>query len=164
MEVKDWILLFIPIISNGLIIFLVQFFVTEKYKKEQDKKQLRNETYKCLYNKLQLLTTGSLELYLQKQKIQEFDKDIEQKNSAMEELLIFCYSNHMAFKDMNFRVDDIKKSWDDLYSSWSNHRTPFFQNKDCLSLDANIYVELVDLIMVWKACAELLKSHIINKL
>ena len=152
MEVKDWILLFAPIISNGLIVFLVQLFVTEKYKREQENKQLQNETYKGLYNHLQSLTTGSLELYLQKDKTYEFDKDIQQKNFAMEELLIYCYSNHIAFQDINFRINDIKESWDNVYTLWMECKTVLSACGSNLTKVPETYVELVDRIMLWKVC------------
>ena len=77
METKDWILLFAPILCNGLVVFLVQFYITERYKRKQEKKQLQNEIYKNLYIRVQALTTGSLELYLQKNKLSEFDEDIK---------------------------------------------------------------------------------------
>lgn len=164
METKDWILLFAPILCNGLVVFLVQFYITERYKRKQEKKQLQNEIYKNLYIRVQALTTGSLELYLQKNKLSEFDEDIKQKNSAMEELLIFCYSNHNAFEDISFRVIDIKDAWDNIYSLWKECYEKFSNGQLDLQNDVTTYVNLVDLIMAWKACSELLKTHIITKL
>ncbi len=164
MEVKDWILLFTPIISNGLIIFLVQFLIMEKHKRKQEKKQLQNETYKGLYNRLQSLTTGSLEVYLKKNKFYELDKDIHQKNSAMEELLIYCYSNHTAFEDINYRITDIKETWDNVYNLWIEYKTKLPDKETDLKLDPSIYAELFDFFIAWMVCAELLKTNIINKL
>lgn len=164
MEVKDWILLFAPIISNGLIVFFVQFFVTEKYKRAQDKKQLQNEMYKSLYNHIQSLMTGSMEIYIQNNKISELDKDIQQKNSAMEKLLIFCYSNQNTFKDMDFRINDIKDSWEKVYSLWLEYKEQMSKSETNLITNPNMYAELIDCIMLWKVSSELLRLHIISKL
>lgn len=164
MEAKDWILLFAPVISNGLIVFLVQFLITEKHKKKQEKKRLQNEIYKGLYNRLQSLTTGSLQVYLKKNKLNELNNDIQQKNTAMEEVLIYCYSNHTAFEDIDFRITDIKESWDNVYSLWTEYNTKLPEAPTDLTLDTNVYVELFDFFLMWMVCVELLKTHIINKL
>ena len=143
---------------------MIQFLITEKHKKKQEKKQLQNEIYKGLYNRLQSLTTGSLEVYLKKNKIAELNNDIHQKNLAMEELLIYCYSNHTDFEDFSFRITDIKESWDNVYNLWEKYAAKFPEEQDDFYLDAKTYVELFDLFIAWMVCAELLKTYIINKL
>ena len=82
----------------------------------------------------------------------------------MDELLIFCYSNHNAFKDIDFRINDIKECWESIYVLWAECKSLLSQNEVCLTIEPTIYAELIDMIMDWMACSKLLKSHIINKL
>ena len=158
------ILLIAPIIINGLIVFFVQFFITEKFKKKLEKTQLVNETYKTLYSHLQSLTSGSLYVYLNKNKLDKLNSDIQEKNALMEKLLVFCGSNYTALSNIDWRINDIEENWDNLWSYWEKHKEMLLKEDISIKDYPSVYVELFTLIIGWQVSIELLKTEAVREL
>ena len=57
MEAKDWILLFVPIVVNGFIIYIFQKIVSTKFERLNKKQGLRDEAILLFWRKLQNLNT-----------------------------------------------------------------------------------------------------------
>ncbi len=55
METKDWILLIIPIIANGIIVFLFQKYITNKLDHINKRNSIRDEVIILFWKKLQNL-------------------------------------------------------------------------------------------------------------
>lgn len=55
METKDWILLCLPIIANGIIVFIFQKFITTKLERLNKKSNIRDEVIILFWKKLQKL-------------------------------------------------------------------------------------------------------------
>ena len=55
METKDWILLGVPILANGIIVFIFQKFITIKLERLTKKSNIRDEIIILFWKKLQYL-------------------------------------------------------------------------------------------------------------
>lgn len=55
METKDWILLLVPIIANGIIILIFQKIIESKFERMNKRNSIRDSAIICFYNKAQNL-------------------------------------------------------------------------------------------------------------
>ena len=68
MEIKDWILLIVPIVGNGIILYFFQRCLGRKIEKRQD---LRDDVIKVFWNKLQELNNAFIQLNIETMKTEE---------------------------------------------------------------------------------------------
>lgn len=55
MECKDWIVLLVPIICNGFIVFVFQKILGKKIERQSKRQDIRDDVLKRFWNKLQEL-------------------------------------------------------------------------------------------------------------
>ncbi len=51
MECKDWIILVVPIICNGIIIFVFQKILSKKIERQSKRQDIRDDVLKKFWNK-----------------------------------------------------------------------------------------------------------------
>ena len=109
MEAKDWIILILPIISNGIILVIFQKLIVDKYIKHR---LLKDEIVKSFMDKLKEL----LELMIQS----IFDSlvygvnvndNIEKMQSKIVDIVKFYYTNNYDLKKFNKEFEVFNNNW-----------------------------------------------------
>lgn len=109
MEAKDWIILILPIISNGIILVIFQKLIVDKYIKHR---LLKDEIVKSFMDKLKEL----LELMIQS----NFDSmvygvnvndNIEKMQSKIVDIVKFYYTNNYDLKKFNKEFEVFNNNW-----------------------------------------------------
>ena len=67
METKDWIVLFVPIVCNGIFLFLFQFYLKRYFEKRDRVRIERVKTFQELYTHAESAQTAMYALLHQKQ-------------------------------------------------------------------------------------------------
>lgn len=62
MECKDWIILVVPIICNGIIIFVFQKILSKKIERQSKRQDIRDDVLKKFWNKLQGLNDTFIQM------------------------------------------------------------------------------------------------------
>lgn len=109
MEAKDWIILILPIISNGIILVIFQKLIVDKYIKHR---LLKDEIVKSFMDKLKEL----LELMIQTNFDSMVDGDSVNNNivrlqSKIVDIVKFYYTNNYDLKKFNKEFEIFNNNW-----------------------------------------------------
>lgn len=112
MENKDWILLFIPILFNGIFIFSFQKAINGKIEKTKKRNNLRDEVIFHFWQKFKELNTELLQA----------NDDIQQGRIALEEGLTNIRNQIVEiikYYDTNsYDLELFKEKFDNWHESW----------------------------------------------
>lgn len=121
MEIKDWLLLIVPIVSNGIILYFFQ----RCFEKRQD---LRNDVIKVFWNKLQELNDAFIQANIETMKTEELEKSkIVNKNlmiiqEFILELIKYYDTNQYDLKVFAIFFNDLQKKWQDFQDTCNEYR------------------------------------------
>lgn len=109
MEPKDWIILILPIISNGIILVVFQKLIVDKYIKHR---LLKDEIVKSFMDKLKEL----LELMIQSNFDSMIDENSENDNiakiqSKIVDIVKYYYTNNYDLKKFNKEFETFNNNW-----------------------------------------------------
>lgn len=109
METKDWIILILPIISNGIILVIFQKLIVDKYIKHR---LLKDEIVKSFMDKLKEL----LELMIQSNFDSVIDGDsvndnIAKMQSKIVDIVKYYYTNNYDLKKFNIEFETFNNNW-----------------------------------------------------
>lgn len=109
METKDWIILILPIISNGIILVIFQKLIVDKYIKHR---LLKDEIVKSFMDKLKEL----LELMIQSNFDSVIDGDsvndnIAKMQSKIVDIVKYYYTNNYDLKKFNIKFETFNNNW-----------------------------------------------------
>ena len=109
METKDWIILILPIISNGIILVVFQKLIVDKYIKHR---LLKDEIVKSFMDKLKEL----LELMIQSNFDSMIDENSENDNiakmqSKIVDIVKYYYTNNYDLKKFNKEFETFNNNW-----------------------------------------------------
>lgn len=106
MEGKDWIILFIPIFCNGIVLFIFAQYIEIKKMKRQQAKLIRQELInKCL---------GMVEVILYGYCINEKEDLLHFINEKIPSFLVFSRENRARLRVYSSQIIDVEKIWDKL--------------------------------------------------
>lgn len=129
METKDWITLFVPIISNGLLLFIFQHIYEKRSKRNENRRDYQKDILQQFHILLQDFYTAYLE-------IRDIDETISGKNVSfsevwnpaaekIEQLIVFHTSNPSAISKVDNAFAKCVEKWQYinglLYESAINH-------------------------------------------
>ena len=120
MELKDWLLLLIPIFFNGLIIYLVQATFQKKIKrdehKDEVKRKISNEFFSLLLNSKE--TFRSLGHYLEanQNSPDQFGVYLGNFNLSIRRLLDYYCDYKLYLKDFSLTVDTLNTTFEEYIS------------------------------------------------
>lgn len=122
MEQKDWILLFIPIIFNGILIFIFQKIIIVALEKMNQRDAIRNDVCKDFWNQLRKINECFIQANID---IQKNAKPVNECLEVIEEhiLGIIKYYDCNEF-DLRFLwklVGNLSKNWDNFKKTYNNY-------------------------------------------
>lgn len=125
MEIKDWILLLLPIMCNGIFIFLFQKILTTKLEHQNKRKNLRDEVYIKFWNKLQGLNDTFIQINIASQQ----NPEIISNSLAIIQKVVF---DIIQFYDTNkYDLEDVSQNYDIFLKSWCDFETTY---KKCIGI------------------------------
>lgn len=113
MSTKDWITLILPILFNGVIIFVFQKVLAGKIEHINERNSIRNKVLQLFWEKSQKFNDMLIRSNI----------NIQQKNSCLnvelqkindEMILLIQY-----YDTNSYDLDVVKKEYDELYISWN---------------------------------------------
>lgn len=169
MELKDWIVMLVPIAINGIILFVFQILVKNHSQGYERKRIFENELLKQLYQKVQDLDIGKFDFRLNNIDMIPKKETIDKENLLMNELLIFQKGNYFQFRIYEKYIDALDELWKSSVSTWDKLQRKLpemetdLKNLNAIKREhAEIIMNYYKLILDWQRCANTLKSLIIK--
>lgn len=115
MEIKDWILLLVPIACNGFIVFLFQKLISKKIDRTEKRNALRDETLMLFWKHLQ----GLNDLFIKTNKnvangSQSLLKGLEEIRDKVLEIVQFYDTNSYDLKTLSEEFAIWENSWNNF--------------------------------------------------
>lgn len=120
METKDWIVLIVPIVSNGILLFAFQKLFEKQISKLNKRQDIRNEVFLAFWKKLQDLNDLFIQVNIQSRR----DPSIAGKSVSVfgeQVLAITQYYDTNKYDLVKFESSfkKFQNSWNDFLSCWS---------------------------------------------
>ena len=120
MEAKDWILLVVPIISNGIFVFIFQKIIIVKIEKINQRNAIKNDVYKNFWYKLRELNESFIQANINTQKepwtIKENLENIKEK---ILETVKYYDCNEFDLRFLEKLVKKMTKNWDEFQNIYN---------------------------------------------
>ncbi len=117
MEVKDWILLFVPIIANGVLLYIIQSYFNQKMKQNEHKNEIKQNINNAFFT---MLIDSKANFRNLGHCLNDSPKDTELFNQNLRKLNIgirktLDYYNDYTFylKDYSHLVNRLETTFDD---------------------------------------------------
>jgi len=122
METKDWIVLIVPIVSNGVLIFAFQKLFEKRIAKLNKRQDIRNEVFLAFWKKLQDLNDLFIQVNIQSKR----DPSIAGNSlSIFGEQILAITQYYDTNKYDLVKFDPLFKKfqnrWNDFLSIWSSY-------------------------------------------
>lgn len=160
MELKDWILLVIPIVCNGVILFLFQQILMIQIKKNERINTYKQDVLKEFLSYLQ-------EFYIQLRNIRSIDSERSGKEYEFSSLwnpAVKAMENMVVFFDVHpVTTKKVRPYFLACINKWQNIIDTLFESKknnngkvsyDCSIAFSREYEEMNELIKVCMACCD----------
>lgn len=122
METKDWILLTVPIISNGILLAIFSKIVDNKVKKINKRQDLRDLIIKEYWTKFQKLNEVFIKSNINAMKNPEtVHESIEKIQNLVLEIVTYYDTNEFDLKVLSKMQSDFQKLWDDFMNTYNQH-------------------------------------------
>lgn len=122
MAIKDWIILLVPILANGVLIFIFQKIVSQQIEKMNKREDIKNEVFKRFWSKLQDINDFFIKMNIEGQKQ---PSSISQNLLNLEELFLdlvkYYDTNQFDLKIFEQPFKDLQTKWNDFLVVWSNY-------------------------------------------
>ncbi len=124
METKDWIIIFIPILSNGIILFIFQKIIISKLEHLKKKNDLRDEVILLFWKKLQTLNDIFIQTNISLEKNPDsINTEINKIYDAILSIIQYYDTNKYDLKIFSVQYKKWENSWNifsDTLSRFSN--------------------------------------------
>lgn len=117
MEIKDWVLLLVPILANGIIIWLFQKIFESKFERMSKRSSFRDDVIMCFYQKVQNLNDTMIQMNVSVTSNPD-SVSVELNKTHMEVLKIFKY-----YDSNKYDLDVFEKEFDAWKESWNTFET-----------------------------------------
>ena len=150
-EVKDWIVLFVPIVCNGIFLFLFQFYLKRYFEKRDRVRSERVKTFQGLYTRTESAQTAMYALLHQKQD-DNFTNLFNCVAEQIHQLKRFYDANEPQLEMFNANLQGIFSIWDMITTLMQdivrnhNGRVPLEANLQ-ISRDINRIYEILTTIL-----------------
>ena len=115
MEIKDWIVLFVPIVCNGIFLFLFQFYLKRYFEKRDWVRSEHIKTFQELYTHTESAQTAMYALLHQKQD-DNFSELFNRVAEQIHQLKRFYDANRPELEMFNSDLQEIFSTWDTITS------------------------------------------------
>lgn len=134
METKDWITLFLPLVGNGVVLFVLQqtFLAHIKHAEQKNdyQKQVLIEFTSLLHDFFACLH-GFRGLYMDPESSQEFSDIWNPANNLMQQLVLIRDTHPVILKKANKHFDLCIKQWNELSKFLRNVKYSQANLDDC---------------------------------
>ena len=113
METKDWIVLFVPIVCNGIFLFLFQFYLKRYFEKRDRVRIERVKTFQELYTHAESAQTAMCALLHQKQD-DNFTELFNRVAEQIHQLKRFYDANEPQLEIFNAKLQEVFSTWDTI--------------------------------------------------
>lgn len=142
MELKDWLLLFIPIIFDGFLIWIFQYIVEKRIEQQITFKTLREEIFKTYLEKITQSISACHNVYSAQTEATVNDNeslnnlDLALQNLRKYILDLYCYFNTYKIilstnKNVLIKHDVLKTRFEEWSSNWNNTEIQVSFIHDC---------------------------------
>lgn len=122
MECKDWIGLLVPIICNGILIFVFQKILSRKIERQSKRQDIRDDVLKRFWNKLQELNDTFVQTniaVMRDPKVAGNSLDIFQ--SVILDIIQYYDTNEFDLKVFSEEFNDFQRSWMDFENTYKKY-------------------------------------------
>lgn len=122
MECKDWISLLVPIICNGIIIFVFQKILSRKIERYSKRQDIRDEVLKKFWNKLQGLNDTFIQMNIAVMHDSNVVGDwVEICQNVILDIIQYYDTNEFDLKVFAEEYNDFRDSWIDFKNTYRNY-------------------------------------------
>lgn len=122
MECKDWIVLFVPIICNGIIVFVFQKMLGKKIERQSKRQDIRDDVLKRFWNKLQELNDTFIQTniaVMRDPKVSGNSLGIFQ--SVILDIIQYYDTNEFDLKVFAEEYNDFRSCWIDFENTYRSY-------------------------------------------
>lgn len=152
MELKDWLLLFIPIIFNGFLIWIFQYMFKNRMERKETFRVLREEIFKEYIEKITQLISACKNLYAaQASAIVDDDETLENLDIALQNLktkikeLYYYFDTYKIVLSTNGKVKSkhtaLKERFEEWVLNWNDGQIQISFIRDCENILQSILDE-----------------------
>ena len=118
METKDWILLGVPILANGIIVFIFQKFITIKLERLTKKSNIRDEIIILIWKKLQYLNEVMIHANIViRSNPDMLAIELEKIKEAVIDIIQYYDTNRYDLDIISGKYNDWEASWNKFTST-----------------------------------------------
>ena len=118
METKDWILLGVPILANGIIVFIFQKFITIKLERLTKKSNIRDEIIILFWKKLQYLNEVMIHANIViRSNPDMLAIELEKIKEAVIDIIQYYDTNRYDLDIISGKYNDWEASWNKFTST-----------------------------------------------
>ncbi len=122
MECKDWIVLLVPIICNGFIVFVFQKILGKKIERQSKRQDIRDDVLKRFWNKLQELNDTFVQTNIAAMR----DPNVAGNSlgifqSVVLDIIQYYDTNEFDLKIFAEEYNDFKSSWTDFENTYRSY-------------------------------------------
>lgn len=121
-EIKDWIILIVPILLNGIIVFLLQKETEKRLERKNKRQDLRDEILILFWKKLQDLNDIFIDSNIQVLKgIAKPEEGINEIQQRIVYLIQFYDTNKFDLETFNLLFESLKNSWENFLKTYNKY-------------------------------------------
>jgi len=121
MSQKDWLMLLVPIIANGIIIFVLQQWVSRKIEHINKRDALRDNVFKTFWEQSQAYNLFIVKMIKEgRDNPHTLINNIYKLKDLTAEMIAYYDSNPSDLKVVSSEFDKLTASWDNLAKSVSD--------------------------------------------
>ncbi len=169
METKDWIIMLVPIVINGFLIFIFQSTYTKHLRKTERENMFLNDTLRILYDKLQNLNTGIFEVAVKEQNFELLEKSVQNTEELMLDLMAFQKGNYFQLSKFDKFFEKLNNDWKASVKIWDDFKKHIpeintdYKEKNAIKREyAEKLIKYVKAVAEWHNMADYLKLLISN--
>lgn len=122
MECKDWIILLVPIICNGIIVFVFQKILSRKIERQSKRQDIRDDVLKKFWNKLQELNDTFVQTNIAAMRNPEVaGNSFGIFQSVVLDIIQYYDTNEFDLKVFAEEYIDFRSSWIDFENTYRNY-------------------------------------------
>lgn len=122
MMTKDWISLIVPILANGVIIFIFQKIVSRKIDNINKREDLRNDVVKRFWNKLQDINDFFIEMNIEaRRQPDSINDNLLRLEVLFLDLIKYYDTNQFDLKIFKESFEDLQTKWNDFSNTWRSY-------------------------------------------
>jgi len=122
METKDWIMLIIPIVANGFVIFIFQKLFEKRLKEITKRQDIRDKVLYTFWEKLQSLNDSFIQLNIQSRNDPSIAENcISIFGPQVFEIARYYDTNKYDLKIFERNFNELQNTWNEFNSIWYSY-------------------------------------------